>query len=141
MKFLLLPLHALDGQCCRCRETLIWIVIVLYKRKLPVESGYKATDRAELLVEALAKVKHILRENVFLAVDPKEREGFLSAVKDLREEAALSVLLLLLLLTVQDLVSLRKFGPVVLVYRLDFKNLNESLEANQEISASRGSLI
>jgi hypothetical protein len=141
VKFLLLPLHALDGECCYCRKTLIRIVIVLYERKLPVESGDKATYRAELLVEALAKVKHILGEDVFLAVDPKEREGFLSAIKDLRKEAALSVLLLLLLLAVQDLVGLRKFGPVVLVYRLDFKDLNESLEAHEEISASRGTLI
>ena len=80
-----------------------------------------------MLVKALAKVKHILGEDVFLAVNPEEREGFLSAVKDLRKEAALSVLLLLLLLAVQDLVGLRKLGPVVLVYRLDFKDLNESL--------------
>jgi len=127
VKFLLFPLHALDGQCCCCRETLIRIVIVLNERELPVESGDKATDRAKLLVKALAKVKHILGEDVFLAVNPEEREGFLSAVKDLRKEAALIVLLLLLLLAVQDLVGLRKFGPVVLVYRLDFKDLNESL--------------
>lgn len=84
-------------------------------------------------------VEYVFGEHVFLTIDPKEREGFLGAIQDLREEAQFIVLVTLL--TVENLVSFRKLNPVLLGHRHYRQYFIESLDANEEIAARRGPLI
>ena len=81
-------------------------------------------------------VQNVLGKDVFLTVHPKEGEGLLGAVQDLREEAQLTILISLL--AIEDLVCLGKFLSIFFGDRCDCQYFIESLHTYKE-SAARGS--
>jgi len=61
------------------------ISLLMLLEVLQVEVGYEGAQLSELLAHRVSALDHVVREHIFLSVDPEVIKAFLCTVENLRQ--------------------------------------------------------